>query len=72
MKSHSLDLLSLAFGLIFIAAAVLWLVTEVGSLPRASLLWIIPGGVMLIAIAGVGHALRSIRSHRDRDRKPVG
>lgn len=71
MKSHPLDLISLVFGMIFIAAAVLWLVTEVGSLPRHALLWVVPGGLVLVGAAGIAHALRSPRPHGGRDDRPT-
>lgn len=65
MKPHPLDLISLVFGVIFIGAAVLWLMSERGLLSPHALLWTIPGGLVLIGVAGIVHTLRASRtSHR--------
>lgn len=66
MRSHPLDLISLVFGIIFTASAVLWLAATRGALPQHALLWIIPGGLVLVGVAGLAHAVRSIRAPSDR------
>lgn len=65
MKSHSLDMLSLCFGIAFLAIAVLWLLAHFDSLTPGTTAGTIGGSVLAMTGIGLGHARLRMRSGPD-------
>jgi hypothetical protein len=66
MKLHRTDGLSLAFGLVFLAAAALWLLARLVTLNAPTVGWLVVGGLILLGGFGVAHAIiNSGRRHTD-------
>lgn len=66
MKAHRTDLVSLAFGLVFLALSVWWLLARILGLTLPPVGWFLAGALILIGVLGLAGALRSGR-HADRD-----
>ncbi len=67
MKAHRTDLVSLAFGLVFVALAAWWLLAQLLGLDLPPVGWFLAGGLILIGLLGLVGALRSGRSDRNTD-----
>lgn len=65
MKAHRTDLVSFAFGLLFLALAVWWLLAQILGLTLPPVGWFLAGALILIGLLGLIGALRSGR-HADR------
>lgn len=70
MRRHELDVVSLVFGLLFAAVAVLWPLWELDVLSGADLRWVPP--VVLVAIGLVGVTLSIVRSRTPREELEAG
>ncbi|RZU78123.1 hypothetical protein EV384_6875 [Micromonospora kangleipakensis] len=66
MKAHRTDLVSLAFGLVFLALSIWWLLARILGLTLPPVGWFLAGGLILVGVLGLVGALRSGR-HADRD-----
>jgi hypothetical protein len=64
MKPHRMDGVSFSFGLIFLAAAAWWAVSQVIPVHLPNGGWLIAGALIVF---GVGGLLGAIRSGRDRE-----
>lgn len=64
MKAHRTDLLSFAFGLVFLALSAWWLLAQLLGLALPPVGWFLAGALILIGIFGLVGALRSGRSGR--------
>lgn len=62
MQRHSLDILSLIFGLIFLVAVGLWLVTGLVDITLPSAGWLFAGALIVSGLVGVVVSLRP-RAH---------
>ncbi|SIQ10242.1 hypothetical protein SAMN05444858_101120 [Micromonospora avicenniae] len=76
MKAHRTDLVSFAFGLLFLALTAWWLSAKILGLAVPPAGWFLAGALILIGVFGLVGALRSGR-HADReaatdDTAPVG
>ncbi|MBO3739879.1 hypothetical protein [Actinoplanes flavus] len=69
MRPHRMDGVSLTFGLIFLAVAFWWAVSQVltVNLPRVG--WIVAGGLIFFGVVGLLGAIRSGR--REPQPEPV-
>jgi hypothetical protein len=71
MKPHSTDGLSLTFGLVFLAAAGLWLLARLVTLRPATVGWLIVSGLVVLGGIGIAHAAtRAGRRGDDTDDQP--
>jgi hypothetical protein len=70
MKPHRTDGISLTFGLIFIGAALLWLVGQVVSLNAAIVGWFVVSGLFVLGAFGIAHVITRATSRRDTDDQP--
>nr|WP_197087965.1 hypothetical protein [Micromonospora sp. HK10] len=61
MKAHRTDLVSFAFGLVFLALAVWWLLAQILGLNLPPVGWFLAGALILIGLLGLIGALRSGR-----------
>ncbi|SBV29665.1 hypothetical protein GA0070620_5245 [Micromonospora krabiensis] len=61
MKAHRTDLVSFAFGLIFLALAAWWLSAQLLGLALPPVGWFLAGALILIGVLGLVGALRSGR-----------
>ncbi|GIJ23090.1 hypothetical protein Vlu01_37140 [Micromonospora lutea] len=61
MKAHRTDLVSFAFGLLFLALAAWWLLAQVLGLVLPPVGWFLAGGLILVGGLGLVGALRSSR-----------
>ncbi|SCL40967.1 hypothetical protein GA0074692_6073 [Micromonospora pallida] len=61
MKAHRTDLLSLAFGLLFLAAAAWWLLSQLLDL-MVPIGWFLAGALVVVGALGLLGALRATRS----------
>ncbi|PMR59004.1 hypothetical protein C1A38_21790 [Verrucosispora sp. ts21] len=59
MRAHRTDLVSFAFGLLFVALAAWWLLAQVVGLVLPPVGWFLAGGLILIGLLGLVGALRS-------------
>ncbi|SCL40059.1 hypothetical protein GA0070624_6797 [Micromonospora rhizosphaerae] len=66
MKAHRTDVVSFAFGLVFLALSVWWLLARILGLTLPPVGWFLAGALILIGVLGVAGALRSGR-HADRN-----
>lgn len=65
MKAHRTDLVSFAFGLLFLALALWWLLARILGLTLPPVGWFLAGALVVIGLLGLVGALRSGR-HADR------
>src|SRR5690554_2602746 len=63
MKLHRTDLVSIAFGLLFLALAAWWLLAQLLGLILPPVGWFLAGGLILVGGLGLVGALRSSRHH---------
>ncbi|TCB97507.1 hypothetical protein E0H26_11330 [Micromonospora zingiberis] len=61
MRAHRTDLVSFAFGLLFLAFAAWWLLAQVLGLVLPPVGWFLASGLILIGVLGLVGALRSSR-----------
>ncbi|SCL13689.1 hypothetical protein [Micromonospora inyonensis] len=61
MKAHRTDLLSLTFGLLFLAAAAWWLLAQLLGLV-VPIGWFLAGALVVVGALGLLGALRAARS----------
>ncbi|MET7467716.1 hypothetical protein ACFYON_07180 [Micromonospora sp. NPDC005686] len=62
MKAHRTDLVSLAFGLLFLGLSVWWLLARILGLSVPPVGWFLAGGLVVIGLLGLVGALRSGRA----------
>ncbi|GAA3759583.1 hypothetical protein GCM10022379_29420 [Micromonospora maritima] len=61
MKAHRTDVVSFAFGLVFLGLALWWLLARILGLAVPPVGWFLAGGLVLIGLLGLVGALRSGR-----------
>lgn len=61
MKPHRMDAVSLSFGLLFLAVAFWWAISQVITLHLPALGWIVAGGLIFFGMVGLLGAIRSGR-----------
>ncbi|MFD6265170.1 hypothetical protein ACGF5H_14220 [Micromonospora chalcea] len=59
MKAHRTDVVSFAFGLVFLGLSVWWLLARILGLSVPPVGWFLAGGLVLIGLLGLIGALRS-------------
>ncbi|MFI6229212.1 hypothetical protein ACIBCR_18085 [Micromonospora echinospora] len=64
MRAHRTDLLSLTFGLLFLAAAAWWLLAQLLGLV-VPIGWFLAGALVVVGVLGLLGALRAARSSAD-------
>lgn len=64
MKAHRTDLVSFAFGLVFLALSAWWLLGQILGLALPAVGWFLASALILIGVFGLVGALRSGRSGR--------
>ncbi|MEW2591355.1 hypothetical protein AB0893_13150 [Micromonospora aurantiaca] len=62
MKAHRTDVVSFAFGLVFLGLSVWWLLARILGLSVPPVGWFLAGGLVLIGLLGLIGALRSGRA----------
>ena len=70
MKAHRTDLVSFAFGLVFLALSVWWLLAQLLGLALPPVGWFLAGALILIGVLGLVGALRSGRTGSGRQPAP--
>ena len=71
MRAHRTDLVSFAFGMLFIGFAAWWLVAQILGLVLPPVGWFLAGALLLIGVLGLAGALRSARSARSASARSV-
>lgn len=71
MKAHRTDLVSFAFGLLFLALSAWWLSAQILGLVLPPVGWFLAGAAILIGVLGLVGALRSGR-HADQNAAAAG
>lgn len=61
MKPHRMDAVSLSFGLLFLAVAFWWAISQVVTLHLPAVGWIVAGGLIFFGVVGLLGAIRSGR-----------
>ena len=61
MKKHSLDVVSLVFGLVFVVIAAGWLLRHVISIQLPDFGWFVAAGLIAVGLIGLAGALRGSR-----------
>ncbi|SCG77702.1 hypothetical protein GA0074704_5505 [Micromonospora siamensis] len=61
MKAHRTDVVSLGFGLVFLALSAWWLLAQLLGLALPPIGWFLAGGLLLVGVLGLVGALRSAR-----------
>ncbi|WP_435795173.1 hypothetical protein [Micromonospora arida] len=64
MKAHRTDLVSFAFGLVFLALSAWWLLAQLLGLALPPVGWFLAGALILIGVFGLVGALRSARPNQ--------
>ncbi|MFG3705322.1 hypothetical protein ACGF7U_11405 [Micromonospora sp. NPDC047670] len=72
MKAHRTDIVSFAFGLIFVGLAAWWLLAQLLGLALPPVGWFLAGALIVIGILGLVGALRSGRSAAGKNATPAG
>lgn len=67
--SRGIDGVALAFGLIFLGIAALWLAAHAIGLAAVTVGWIMAGGLVVLGLAGIAGALTRTRRHADDPRR---
>ncbi|PTA44417.1 hypothetical protein [Micromonospora sp. RP3T] len=70
MKAHRTDIVSFAFGLVFLGLALWWLLARILGLDVPPVGWFLAGGLVVIGLLGLVGALRSVRGP-DRPTAPA-
>jgi hypothetical protein len=71
VKPHGTDLISLTFGLVFIAAAALWALTRVVDVGTAMIGWAAVAGLIVMGAVGITQAVVTAnRRRRHTDDQP--
>jgi len=70
MRPHRTDLISLTFGLVFLAAAGLWAVSRQIDLDAAAVGWFVVAGLIVLGAVGITHAIVSAGGRRHSDDQP--
>lgn len=65
MKPHRTDLVSLAFGLVFVGGAALWLTARLVTLDAVTVGWFLAGALIVLGGIGVVHMITAGRRSRD-------
>jgi hypothetical protein len=65
VKPHRTDPVSLGFGLVFLAAAGLWLTGRLVPLDAVTVGWLVAGGLVLLGGIGLIHGLVAARHPPD-------
>jgi hypothetical protein len=72
MKRHSLDVLSLVFGLIFLLVAGSWIIRHSLSLDMPGPGWYVAGALIVAGLFGIFSTLRGTRSaDKDDTAQPI-
>ena len=61
MRPHRTDGVSLSFGLIFLAVAIWWAVSQVMTVHLPALGWVVAGGLIMFGVIGLLGAIRGGR-----------
>jgi hypothetical protein len=61
------DGVALAFGLVFLGIAALWLVSQLIGLAPVTVGWFVAGGLMVLGLAGIVSALTGTRRRHADD-----
>jgi hypothetical protein len=69
MKMHDTDGLSLAFGLVFLGIAGLWVASRLVTLGLAGIGWLAAGALVVVGLAGIIHTVTANRRHADDPRR---
>lgn len=72
MRTHRTDLVSLAFGLIFLGIAVWWLVAQLVGFVAPAVGWFVAGALLLVGLLGLAGAVRAARSPKTGRTAPDG
>ncbi|MBM7490824.1 hypothetical protein JOD64_002046 [Micromonospora luteifusca] len=72
MKAHRTDLVSFAFGLVFLALSAWWLLGQILGLALPAVGWFLASALILIGVFGLVGALRSGRSGRPEQTAEAG
>lgn len=67
MKAHRTDIVSFAFGLVFLGLALWWLLARILGLAVPPVGWFLAGGLVVIGLLGLVGALRSVRGPNQPD-----
>lgn len=67
MKPHRTDGLSLTFGLVFLAAAGLWLLARLVPLRAATVGWLVVASLIVLGGLGIAHAVARASGRRHTD-----
>jgi hypothetical protein len=70
VKPHRTDLISLTFGLVFLAAATLWAITRVVDLGPPVIGWFAVAGLIVLGTVGITQALVTASRRRHTDHEP--
>lgn len=65
LTPHRADAVSFGFGLVFLAAAMLWVIANFVSVQPATVGWLVAGALLVLGGLGIAQTLRS-RPDRDR------
>jgi hypothetical protein len=65
--SGRIDRVSLAFGVLFLGLAGLWLATRWLDLPAVTVGWIVAGGLVVLGLAGIAGVLTSAHRRHAED-----
>jgi hypothetical protein len=64
VKPHRTDLISLTFGLVFLASATLWAVARVVNLGPPVVGWFVVAGLIVLGAVGITHAIVTVDRRR--------
>lgn len=67
LTPHRADAVSFGFGLVFLAAAGLWVVANFVSVEPATVGWLVAGALLVLGGLGIVQTLRSKPHRPDRD-----
>jgi hypothetical protein len=70
LRLHRTDGISLTFGLVFLGAAVLWLIARLASLNAAVVGWMVVCGLFVLGGLGLATAIARVTRRRDPGDQP--
>jgi hypothetical protein len=70
MKAHRIDLVSLAFGLVFLAIVASWLIARTTDVRLPAVGWFVAGGLIVVGLLGLVGSLRSGRTSQPVSAEP--